>query len=124
MWKCRQCAAQNGNSLATVQVGTQRGSQLLSALALLVQTTTALASGGLATVGSSTVGALAVGSREHTELLVVDDGRVVRVDHDDFEVLVLPVLADPVGVENFQVGEVAVHTLLGDALRVLGHGDL
>ena len=111
-------------SLATVQVGTERRSQLLCALALLVQTTTALSSGGLASVGASTVGSLSVGSREHTELLVVDDGRVVRVDHDDFEVLVLPVLADPVGVENLEVGEVAVDTLFSDALRVLGHGDL
>ena len=111
-------------SLATVQVGTERRSQLLGALALLVQTTTALTSGGLASVGSSTVGSLPVGSREHTELLVVDDGWVVRVNHDDFEVLVLPVLADPVGVENLEVGEVAVDALFGDALRVLGHGDL
>ena len=111
-------------ALATVQVGTQRRSQLLSALALLVQTTTALASGGLATVGSSTVGSLAVGPGEYTELLVVDDGRVVGVDHDDLVVLVLAILADPVGVEDFQVGEVAVDTLFSDALRVLGHGDL
>ena len=112
------------NSLATVQVGTQRRSQLLSALALVVQTTTALTGGRLATVGSSTVGSLAVGSGEYTELLVVDDGRVVRIDHDDLVVLVLTILADPVGVEDFQVGEVAVDTLFGDALRVLGHRDL
>ena len=70
------------------------------------------------------MGSLAVGSREHAKLLVVDDGGVVRVNHDDFEVLVLPVLANPVGVENLEVGEVAVNTLFGDALRVLGHGDL
>ena len=111
-------------SLATVQVGTERRSQLLCALALLVQTSTALSSRGLASVGAATVGSLAVGSRENTELLVVDDGRVVRVDQDDFEVLVLPVLANPIGVENLEVGEMTVDTLFSDALRVFGHGDL
>ena len=67
---------------------------------------------------------LVVRSGEHAELLVIDNGRVVRIDHDDFVVLVLPVLADPVRVEDFEVGEVAVDTLFGDALRVFGHGDL
>ena len=89
-----------------------------------MQTTAALTGGRLATVSTTTVGLLAVGSREHSKRLVVDDGRVVRVDHDDFVVLVLPVLANPVRVEHFEVGEVAVHTLFSDALRVLGHGDL
>ena len=98
-------------SLTTVQVGTERRSQLLCALALLVQTSAALSSRGLASVGASTVGSLTVGSREHTELFVVDDGRVVSVDHDDFEVLVLPVLANPIGVENLEVWEVAVDAL-------------
>ena len=79
-------------SLATVQVSTKRRSQLLSALALVVQTATALTGGRLATVGSSTVGSLAVGSGEYSELLVVDDGRVVRIDHDDLVVLVLSLI--------------------------------
>ena len=115
---------QGSRSLAAVQVCTERGAEFLGALALVVQTATALARRGLASVGSSSVGGLAVGTGKHTELLVVDDGRVVRIDEDDLVVLVLAILADPVGVENLEVGEVAVHTLFSDALRVLGHGDL
>ena len=115
---------QSSCSLATVQVCTERGAEFLGALALVVQTATALARRGLASVGSSSVGGLAVGSGKHTKLLVVDDGRVVRIDEDDLVVLVLAILADPVGVEDLEVGEVAVHTLFSDALRVLGHRDL
>ena len=36
----------------------------------------------------------------------------------------LPILADPVGVQDFQVGVVAGAALFGDALDVLAHGDL
>jgi len=67
-------------SLATVQVGTQRRSQLLGALALVVQTATALSCGGLSSVSTSTVGVLVVRSGENAELLVLDDGRVVGVN--------------------------------------------
>ena len=98
-------------SLATVQVGTQRRSQLLGAFAFVVQTATALSCGGLASVSTSTVGVLVVRSGENAELLVLDDGRVVGVNEDDLVVLVLPVLTDPVRVEDFEVGEVAVDTL-------------
>ena len=39
---------------------------------------------------------VAVRLAEDTELLIVDDGRVVCVDHDDFEELVLSIFANPV----------------------------
>ena len=89
-----------------------------------MQTTSALSGRGLATVSTSTVGLVSVGSTEHTELLILDDSRVVGVDHDDFVELVLSVLANPVRVEDFQVREVTCNTLFCDTLRVLGHGNL
>ena len=61
---------------------------------------------------------------EYTKLLVVDDSRVVCVDHDDFEELVLSIFANPIGIENFEVREVTCNTLFGHALCVLGHGNL
>ena len=67
---------------------------------------------------------VAVRLAEDTELLIVDDCRVVCVDHDDFEELVLTIFANPVRVENFEVREVASNTLFSDTLCVLGHGDL
>ena len=111
-------------SLATVEVCLEGRSQLFCSLTLVVQTTTSLTSGGLATVGTSTVGGLAVGTGEHTELLVVDDSRVVGVDHDDFEELVLSVFANPIRIENLKVREVTCNTLFSDSLGVLSHRDL
>ena len=61
---------------------------------------------------------------EDAELLIIDDGRVVCVDHDNLEELVLTVFADPVGVENLKVWEVACDTLFCNALRVLCHCNL
>ena len=119
-----QETAKRTASLAAVEVCLERRSQLLCALPLLVQSTSTLSGGGLASVSSSTVGLVSVGSTEHTELLILDDSRVVCVDHDDFVELVLTVLANPVRVENFEVREVTCNTLFGHALCVLGHGDL
>ena len=45
---------------------------------------------------------------------VLADGLVLRVDEDDFKVLVGAVLVDPVGVENAQVGAAAADALFGD----------
>ena len=39
---------------------------------------------------------VAVRLTEDAELLIVDDCRVVRIDHDDFEELVLTIFANPV----------------------------
>jgi len=46
------------------------------------------------------------------------------IEHDDFVELVLAILADPVGVENFEVRVALVGSLLSHALNGLGHGDL
>ena len=67
---------------------------------------------------------VAVCLAEDAELLIVDDCRVVRIDHDDFEELVLTILTNPVRVENFEVREVTCNTLFSDTLCVLGHGNL
>ena len=111
-------------SLTTVEVCLERRTQLLCTLTLLVQSTSSLTSRGLTSVSTSTVGGLAVCTGKHTELLVVNDSRVVCVDEDHFEELVLSVLANPVRVEDFQVREVTCNTLFCDTLRVLGHGNL
>ena len=83
-------------SLATVEVGLEGRSQLFCTLTLVEETTTTLSSGGLTTVSTATVAVVSVGLAEDTELLVVDDGRVVSVNHDDFEELVLSIFANPV----------------------------
>jgi len=111
-------------SLAAVEVCLERRSQLLCALTLLVQSSASLTSGGLTSVSTSTVSGFSVRTREYTELLIINDSWVVCVDHDDFEELVLTILSNPVGVENFQVREVTCNTLFGNTLRVLGHGNL
>jgi hypothetical protein len=48
---------------------------------------------------------------------IATDGFVLRVDEDDFEVLVGGVLVDPVGVENTQVGATTSDTLLSSRLE-------
>ena len=48
---------------------------------------------------------------------VTADGLVLRVNEDDFEVLVGTVLVDPVAVEDTQVGATATDTLLGGGLE-------
>ena len=111
-------------SLTTVEVCLERRTQLLCTLTLLVQSTSSLTSRGLTSVSTSTVGGLAVCTGKDTELLVVNDSRVVCVDEDHFEELVLSVLANPVRVEDFQVREVTCNTLFCDTLRVLSHGNL
>jgi len=45
---------------------------------------------------------------------ILADGLVLRVDEDDFKVLVGAVLVDPVGVEDAQVGAAASDALFGD----------
>jgi len=119
-----QTSALLNASLTAVEVCFERRTQLLCTLTLLVQSTSSLTGRSLTSVCTSTVGGLAVCTGEHTELLVVNDSRVVCVDHDHFEELVLSVLANPVRVEDFQVREVTCNTLFCDTLRVLGHGNL
>ncbi len=53
------------------------------------------------------------------QVVVVLDGRVVRVDEDDLVPLLAAVLTDPVAVEHAQVRVLACGAFLGDALDVL-----
>jgi len=52
------------------------------------------------------------------DLGVPGDGGVVDVNHDDLEVLVGRVLANPVRVEDSQTFESSANTLLSDGLKV------
>ena len=101
-------------------MGLQARTELLSALALVVQPTTSLACGGLASSGTASVG----GASHPTELLVVDDRRVGRVDEDDLVELVTPILTDPVGVQDLEVRVATADALLRDPLDALRHRDL
>jgi hypothetical protein len=83
-------------SLSAVEVRFERRTQLFCALTLVEETTTTLSSGCLSTVGTASMAVVPVCLTEYTKLLVVDDSRVVCVDHDDFEELVLSIFANPV----------------------------
>ena len=48
---------------------------------------------------------------------VAADGLVLRVDEDDFVVLVRAVLVDPVAVEHAEIGAAAAHTLFGGGFQ-------
>ena len=48
---------------------------------------------------------------------ITTDGLVLRVDEDDFVVLVRRILVDPVGVQNTEVGAATSHALLGGRLE-------
>jgi hypothetical protein len=49
---------------------------------------------------------------------IVSDGSVVRIDKDDFEVLVSSILVDPVGVQDSQVASDAANAFLGNTAQV------
>ena len=66
---------------------------------------------------------MAIALSNPAELLVRLDCWVVWIDHDDFVELVLAILANPVGVENFEVRVALVGSLLSHALDGLRHGD-
>lgn len=44
---------------------------------------------------------------------ITTDSLMLRIDEDDFEVLVSRVLVDPVGVEDAEIGAAATDTLFG-----------
>ena len=88
-------------------MGLEARTELLGALALVVQPTTSLACRGLASSGTASVG----GTSHPTELLVVDDRRVGRVDEDDL-VELTPILTDPVGVQDLEVRVATADALL------------
>ena len=91
-WGCPSTFGLKSGLLATVLVRLEGRTELLSTLALVAQTTTALASAGLATVnatGVSTTG-------NPTEMLVVLNRRVGWIDENTFVKLVLSIFADPI----------------------------
>jgi hypothetical protein len=83
-------------SLSAVEIRLERRSQLFCALTLVEETTSTLSSGCLSTVSTASVAVVTVCLTEYTKLLVVDDSRVVCIDHDNFEELVLSIFANPV----------------------------
>jgi hypothetical protein len=87
-----------------------------SGVVVLVSTTktTALLAGG----GETTALAVLVdGLDDPIDTRVAADGLVLRVDEDDFVVLVGRVLVDPVGVEDAEVSAAFADTLLSGGLE-------
>ena len=83
-------------SLASVEVCLEGRSQLFCTLTLVEETTATLSGRRLSTVCTATMAVVSVCLTEDAELLIVDDGRVVCVDQNDFEELVLSIFANPV----------------------------
>jgi hypothetical protein len=76
--------------------------------------TTALLAGGGETAA---LAVLVDGLDDPVDARIAADGLVLRVDEDDFVVLVRRVLVDPVRVEHAQIGAAAADTLLGGGLE-------
>jgi len=100
-------------------VGSDAGPCLLSAEALMPHAATLATSAGLAAHGPAPVNVI----RNPFEVFVVHDGWCAWVNQYDLVPLVLAVLGDPVGVENFHVAEPPSGPLLCDPLDGLAHGD-
>lgn len=79
----------------------------------LSETSAFLASGG----ETSALAVLVHGLDDPVDAGVLADDLVLRVDEDDFEVLVGRVLVDPVGVEDAKVGAAATDSLFGGGLQ-------
>ena len=84
------------------------GSGVIVAMAL-PETSALLASGGEASALAMLVHRL----DDPVDTGVLADDLVLRVDEDDFEVLVGRVLVDPVGVEDAKIGAAAADALFG-----------
>ena len=91
-WGCPSTFGLKSGLLATVLVSLEGWAEFLSALALVAQTTSTLASAGLATVNSTRVST----TRDPTEMLVVLNRRVLRIDENTFVELVLSIFPNPV----------------------------
>src|SRR5213078_1016128 len=92
---------------------------LLGPLAFVHQPAAFLARRGEASEGTPAVPRLA----DPVDLRIVPDDRMLRVHEDDLVILVHPVFADPVRVEDFHVRIVPRGPFLGDALDRLRHRD-
>jgi hypothetical protein len=93
-------------------VGATNG--VVGTVALDTETAVLAASGGEA----SSLAVLVDGVANPVDAGIVSNGGVLRIDHDDFEVLVSGVLVDPVGVQDTQVGADSASALLGNTSQV------
>jgi hypothetical protein len=93
--------------------GLSPSSSCLVVSVTLAQTTRLLAS----SCETSGLAVLVNGIDDPADARVAADGLVLRVNEDDFEVLVGRVLIDPVRVENTQVGATTSNTLLRSRLQ-------
>lgn len=93
---------------------------LLGTLPLLVETTSLLTSRGETTVRPSRM----LLSHDPLDVLVILDHWMERIHQNDLVVLDATILAYPVGIEDLEIREVTIDTLLGNTLDGLAHGDL
>ena len=100
-------------------MGPDAWADLFGALTLVHQAAAFLSGAGLAAQDAATVGKRG----DPVDDRVVDDGGVGGVNENNFEEVVHPVFADPVGVEYLHVGEVGCGAFFGDALHTFSRGD-
>src|SRR5207302_7937461 len=103
-------------SLAESPVAADARTHLLRALALVRQAPALLARGREAPERTSSVPRFA----DPIDLRIVPDHRMLRVHKDDLVILVHPVFADPVGIEDLEIVLAVRGAFFGDPLaRVL-----
>jgi len=112
--RCRLSLPVELEGVAPQPAGTARTSLGLGELASFAQSSGGFSGGGK----TAELPVLHDWPAHPVDLGVTSDGLVVDVDHDDLEVLVGGVLANPVRVEHTQSLESAADTLLGDGLQV------
>src|SRR5207302_9656988 len=93
---------------------------LFRALARVRQAPALLARGREAPERTSSVPRFA----DPIDLRIVPDHRMLRVHKDDLVILVHPVFADPVGIEDLEIGIPLRGSFLGDPLDRFRHRDL
>ena len=98
--------------VAVLPVGSAGRSLLHGLVSLLVHASSLLAGGG----ETSELSVVVLGGHNPIDAGVAADAFVGGVHHDDLKELEGGILANPVGVENTEVGALAGNTLLGDGL--------
>src|SRR3989441_5542672 len=107
-------------SLARAIVGADARPNLFGSFALVQEAAAFLSGGRQASEHTAAVRGMA----DPVDLRIVPDRRMLRVDEDHLVVLVHPVLADPIRVEDLHVRIVLGGPLLRDPLDRLRHRDL
>jgi len=102
-----------GKSVLSEPGGATRSSLGGGVSVAFAQSTRSLASGRLATQFAM----LLLRFADPLDARISTDGRVGRVDHDDFIVFVGGILTDPVGVEDAERTDLATDAFLGDGLE-------